>query len=227
MAAICRTVPFVSVVKRAVGFCHQTITLQKCVMWRVRLGLYQQGCFPVWKKECLIFLKVLAPFKLASAAVFYCQIWLTVVKKTLLFCRLLSLLYSPEASELSWFGPVCPVTTTLLCCWFSWQNFFFFLTPCQFWLHWFFWLFSQCLWHGKGSSQQQSETVKADHMTPLYTITFNVAVEFDSALFCSWEVGEVLVIRSLKTCFVVGCLLLFNSGCSLSYLPAPWHLQWL
>lgn len=55
MPAICRTVPFVFVMKRALGFCNQalqTITLQKCVMWRARLGLYQPGCFSFCIKEC-------------------------------------------------------------------------------------------------------------------------------------------------------------------------------
>lgn len=44
----------------------------------------------------------------------------------------------------------------------------FFLTHCQFWSQWVFWLFSSCLWHWKASSQQQSETGKVHHMTPLH-----------------------------------------------------------
>lgn len=85
MPAICRTVPFVSVMKRTVGFCNQalqTITLRTsakceelaraCVSWAASLFAYRNVKY-FWRYWLL--------FLFASAALFYCQIWLTLVWK--------------------------------------------------------------------------------------------------------------------------------------------------
>lgn len=209
MPAICRTVPFVSVMKRTVGFCNQalqTITLQKCgelaracISWTASLFAYGNVKY---------FWRYWLPVMFGSATLFYCQIWLTPVWKLCfsVASSLCSALLEQKASELSWSGPVCPVTTSLLCWWVFTADFFWLTvsSDCN--------GFSDC---SASVCDIEKPAVSSSlrlwkRTTWHHFITFNVTVDFESALFWSREVGQVQRIRQLKTCFVLGSFIFFN-----------------